>query len=120
MVPHLRLPHHAALRGAVRRFHPDSLRLIYWITAEFMEAQLRAAIATELSSLGRDYGSSASTARSTRSRAGRLARARSELLSVAGCRRAQGFRQSSGHGATAGWYELPIPRSRDDTDSSDT
>src|SRR6267142_966636 len=32
--------------------------VIYWITAEFMEDQLRAAIATELSSLVDDFGSS--------------------------------------------------------------
>jgi len=94
--------------------------VIYWITAEFMEDQLRAAIATELSSLVDDFGSSGidSTVDAIRRRVGsREHEASYYLLQDAAGHKVSGNLPAMA--ATAGWYELPIPaQPGDDTDSS--
>jgi len=95
--------------------------VIYWITAEFMEAQLRAAIATELSSLVDDYGSSGidSTVDAITRRVGSREHEASYYLlqDAAGTRFPAIFRP---------WPRPPLVRAADpaqpgdDTDSSDT
>jgi signal transduction histidine kinase len=94
--------------------------VIYWITAEFMEAQLRGAIATELSSLVDDFDSSRTdnTVEAITRRVGSREHELSYYLLQDGA-----GRKLAGNlpamGAAAGWYELPIPAG-DDIDSSDT
>ena len=95
--------------------------VIYWITAEFMEQQLRAAIATELASLVDDYGSSGidSTVDAITRRVGSREHDSSYYL----------LQDPAGHkvagnlpamAAIAGWYELPIPGGEDAGEESDT
>ena len=96
--------------------------VIYWITAEFMEEQLRAAIATELSSLVDDFGSSGidSTIDAIKRRVGSREHDSSYYLlqDAAGLKVAGNLPAMP---AAAGWYELPIPpQAGDETDSSDT
>ncbi len=95
--------------------------VIYWITAEFMEAQLRAAIATELSSLVDGFDSSGidSTVDAIARRVGSREHESSYyLLQDAAGRKVSGNLPAMP--AVAGWYELPIPARGEDTDSSDT
>src|ERR1700741_2088662 len=96
--------------------------VIYWITAEFMEEQLRAAIATELSSLVDDFGSSGidSTIDAIKRRVGSREHDSSYYLlqDFAGRKVAGNLPPMA---AVAGWYELPIPpQAGDEIDSSDT
>ena len=94
--------------------------VIYWMTAEFMEVQLRGAISTELSSLVDDFDSSSidSTIEAITRRVGSLEHETSYyLLQDGGGRKVAGNLPAMG--AAAGWYELPIPVG-DDIDSSDT
>lgn len=95
--------------------------VIYWITAEFMEEQLRGAIATELSSLVDDFGSSGidSTVDAITRRVG----SREHDLSYYLLQDAAGHKVSGNlpaMSAAAGWYELPIPSQENGGDSSDT
>jgi signal transduction histidine kinase len=95
--------------------------VIYWITAEFMEEQSHAAIATELSSLVDDFGSSGidSTIDAIKRRVGSREHELSYyLLQDAAGRKVAGNLPAMP--AAAGWYKLPIPPRGDDTDSSDT
>jgi signal transduction histidine kinase len=97
--------------------------VIYWITAEFMEAQLRSAIATELSSLVDDFGNSGihSTIDAIKRRVGSREHESSYyLLQDAAGRRIAGNLPAMS--SVAGWYELPIPPQPGDDppDSSDT
>ena len=94
--------------------------VLYWITAEFMEAQLRGAIATELSSLVDDFDSSRTdgTIEAITRRVGsREHQASYYLLQDDAGRKVAGNLPAMG--AAAGWYELPIPAG-DDIDESDT
>lgn len=94
--------------------------VIYWMTAAFMEQQLRAAIAAELSSLVDDFDSSGidgtieAIARRVGSREHELSY---YLLQDGGGRKVAGNLPAMD--AAAGWYELPIPAG-EDIDSSDT
>ena len=94
--------------------------VIYWITAAFMEQQLRAAIATELSSLVDDFDGSGidSTVDAITRRVGSREHELSYYLLQDGAgRKVAGNLPAMG--AAADWYELPIPAG-DDIDSSDT
>src|SRR5215470_11587118 len=96
--------------------------VLYWITAEFMEEQLRGAIDTEMASLVDDFGSSGinstidAIARRTISREHQSSY---YLLQDPAGRKIAGDLPPMP--ATAGWYELPIPaQDGDDTDPTDT
>ena len=94
--------------------------VIYRVTADFMEAQLRSAIATEMSSLVDDFGVAGidSTIDAIRRRVGSIEHGSSYyLLQDASGRKVAG--NLAAMPAAAGWLELPTPTSDDGGDNTD-
>lgn len=95
--------------------------VLYWITAQFMEDQVRGAIGTEMSSLVDDFGSAGinSTIDAIARRMGSREHESSYyLLQDASGRKIAG--NLAAMPAVSGWYELPIPAQGDDSDTTDT